>query len=144
MLIRKFEKDDIPAIIEILELNGQYTNPRIDGAEAMIRVSENYSSVFLVSETDGKVVGVIRGVYDGSRAQIHVISVHPNWQKRGIGTSLVKEISREFKKMGAPSLSVTAANDEELNSIPFFKKLAFEELPVKLAVHFDIDKLIGE
>jgi N-acetylglutamate synthase-like GNAT family acetyltransferase len=96
--IRKFHEDDAPAIIEILKLNGQYSHPTVDGSEAMVRVSKNPSVVFLISEIDGRIIGSVRGIYDGSRALIHQITVHPNWQGKGIGTKLIKNIACEFSR----------------------------------------------
>jgi len=52
-----------------------------------------------------KVVGIIRGNYDGSRAMIHQLSVHPAYQKRGIGSNLVKAIVERFQQLGAPTVS---------------------------------------
>ena len=142
IIIRKFHEGDVPAIIEILKLNGQYSLPIVDGAEAMLRVSKNPSAVFLVSEIDGKTIGAVRGIYDGSRALIHQVSVHPNWQGKGVGTKLIKKIAGEFRERGAPTISVIAGKGERWNSIEYFKKLGFEDMPIKLMIHFDIDKLI--
>jgi hypothetical protein len=71
MLIRDFEIGDIDEIVEILKLNNQYGHPEVDGPEAMKKVKACRAVVFLVGEIEGKVVGVIRGNYDGSRAIIH-------------------------------------------------------------------------
>jgi N-acetylglutamate synthase-like GNAT family acetyltransferase len=122
MRIRKFRVEDIPQLVEILKLNDQYKNPSIEGPEAMKRVSKCKAAVYLVAEEGGKVVGLVRGIYDGSRALIHQISVHPSYQKRGIGSALVREIAREFKRRGAPTLAVTASERSE----KFFKKLGFK------------------
>jgi len=81
MLIRDFEVTDIDEIVEILKLNGQYGSPVVDGPEAMKRVKACSAAVFLVCEIDLKVVGVVRGNYDGSRAIIHQLSVHPAYQR---------------------------------------------------------------
>ncbi|UCH89644.1 MAG: GNAT family N-acetyltransferase [Thermoplasmata archaeon] len=142
LIIRKFQESDLKSIIEILQINNQLTHPDVDGPEAMIRVSKNTSSVFLIAEINGKVVGSVRGVYDGSRALIHQITVHPDWQKQGIGSELIKDITREFKNLGAPSVSVTAGKGDQWDSIEFFKKLGFTDMPIKLMVNFNIDELI--
>lgn len=141
MKIRDFSEKDIPEIVQILKLNGQYSCPEIDGADAMMRVSENESAIFRVVEINDRVVAMIRGVYDGSRALIHQISVHPDWQGQKIGKILVKHIARLFWEMGATTVSVTASSGK-LDSRAFFRKLGFEELPVTLMVHFDIDSLL--
>jgi len=142
MRLRDFCEEDIPAIVEILELNGQYGHPEVDGPEAMIRMSKNPSTIFRVVEMNEKVVGMIRGVYDGSRALIHQLSVHPDWQGKSIGRVMVKHVARLFHELGAPTVSVTAVMKEGMNSTGFFDKLGFEVLPVAFMVHFDINKLL--
>jgi len=119
--IRDFQFADMDEIVEILKLNDQYGFPEVDGPEAMKRVKTCGTAVFLVCETDGKVVGVVRGNYDGSRAIIHQLSVHLAYQKRGIGTALVKEIVKRFEQMGAPTVSATITEE----SLSFWQKVGF-------------------
>lgn len=123
VLIRDFQLADVDEIVEILKLNDQYGFPEVDGPEAMKRVKACSTAVFLVCETDGKAVGVVRGNYDGSRAIIHQLSVHPAHQNRGIGTALVKEIVKRFEQMGAPTVSATITEE----SLPFWRKVGFRK-----------------
>lgn len=123
VVIRDFQLADIDEIVEILKLNNQYGFPEVDGPRAMKRAKAYSAAVFLVCETDGKVVGVVRGNYDGSRAIIHQLSVHPAYQKRGIGTALVKEIVKRFEQMGAPTVSATVIEE----SLPFWRKVGFRK-----------------
>jgi N-acetylglutamate synthase-like GNAT family acetyltransferase len=120
-LIRDFQLADRDEIVEILKLNNQYGFPEVDGPEAMKRVKACSAAVFLVCEIDGRIVGVARGNYDGSRAIIHQLSVHPAYQRRGIGTALVKEIENRFQRMGAPTVSATVTEE----SLPFWQKVGF-------------------
>jgi len=127
-LVRDFELTDIDEVVEILKLNGQYGFPEVDGPEAMKRVKACSAAVFLVCEMDGKVVGVVRGNYDGSRAMIHQLSVHPAYQRRGVGTALVKEIVKRFQRMGAPTVSATVKE----GSLPFWQKVGFKKTKIFL------------
>jgi len=129
MLIRDFQLTDRDEIVEILKLNNQYSFPEVDGPEAMKRVKACSAAVFLVCEIDGRVVGVVRGNYDGSRAMVHQLSVHPAYQKQGIGTVLVKEIVKRFRQMGAPTVSATVTEE----SLPFWQKVGFRKTKVLLA-----------
>lgn len=128
MLIRDFQLTDRDEIVEILKLNNQYSFPEVDGPEAMKRVKACSAAVFLVCEIDGRVVGVVRGNYDGSRAIVHQLSVHPAYQRRGIGTALVKEIVDRFQRMGVPTVSATVTE----RSLPFWQKVGFRKTNVLL------------
>jgi len=123
VLISDFQFAGIAEIVEILKLNSQYGFPEVDGPEAVKRVEACGTAVFLVCETDGKVVGVVRGNYDGSRVIIHQFSVHPAYKKRGIGTALVKEIVKSFEQRGAPTVSATVTEER----LPFWRKVGFRK-----------------
>jgi len=123
MLIRDFDSVDIKEIVEILKSNNQYGFPEVDGPEAMKRVKACSAAVFLVCEMEGKIVGVIRGTYDGSRAIIHQISVHPAHQRKDVGTALVNEIVKRLKQMGAPTISATVTDQ----SLPFWQRVGFKK-----------------
>ena len=123
VLIRDFQLTDRHEIVEILKLNNQYGFPEVDGPEAMKRVKACSVAVFLVCEIDGRVVGVVRGNYDGSRAIVHQLSVHPAYQRQDIGTALVKEIVKRFRQMGAPTVSATVTEE----SLPFWQKVGFRK-----------------
>jgi N-acetylglutamate synthase-like GNAT family acetyltransferase len=136
--VRDFRLEDANDVVQILKLNNQYS-PLVEEPAAMKRVSECEAAVYLVAVEYGKVLGVVRGVYDGSRALIHQISVHPKHQKRGIGSALIREIASRFKAMGAPTVSVTAST----RSQGFFEKAGFKVLPqVVFMVAYSIDELI--
>jgi N-acetylglutamate synthase-like GNAT family acetyltransferase len=126
--IRRFIPGDIESIVEILKENGQYSYPDVEGPEAMLRVAKCDAAVFLVAEIDSKTIGCVHAVYDGSRAIIHLLSIHPKYQHKGIGTNLVESVIKTLVERGAPTISVTV-ND---SSKGFWDQLGFAELPVFL------------
>jgi putative acetyltransferase len=138
MLIRDFVLADCDPLVEVLKANLQFGHPELDGPEAMLRVCDCDAAEFLVAEEDGRAVGLIRGVFDGSRAIVHVISVHPDHQRRGIGTALVSEIAKRFKVKGANNLSVVAAGNLDL-----LKKLGFKQT-IRIMTAYPIDEVIVE
>lgn len=132
--IRDFSERDIPRLVEILELNEQYDCPEVEGPTAMERAANCDAAVFLVAEVEGQPCGFIRGVYDGSRAVIHLLSVHPDHQRLGIGKALVDATIGEFLNRDAPTVSATVTEE----SIEFWKRQGFRRLPVFLVLK-DID-----
>jgi ribosomal protein S18 acetylase RimI-like enzyme len=128
MEIRYFRESDAKDLVTILKLNKQYANPLVEGPDAMLRVSQCQAAVFLVAEENGKPIGFIRAVYDGSRAMIHLLSVHPQFQRMGVGSRLLDAAISELEERGAPTVSVTVTED----SAGFWEKKAFKKLPVFL------------
>ena len=122
MKIRAFQATDSETLVGILKANQQYGHPDIDGPEAMLQVRNCQAAEFLVAEKEDKVVGMIRGTYDGSRAVIYLASVHPAHQRQGIGRALVLEIARRFKERGAGSMAVIVPGDAD-----FWKTMGFRQ-----------------
>ena len=138
MQIREFRESDCEALVAILRANLQYGDPESEGPEAMRRVQACPAAVFLVAEEQGTPVGFVRGVYDGSKALIHIVSVRPDRQRHGIGTALVRAAARRFRERGATSLSVTVPGD----NLAFWKQLSFR-LTTRIMVAHPIDVVAG-
>jgi len=65
LLMRDFQLADVDNVVEILNLKGLHSFPEVDEPGAMERVEGCSAVQFLVCEVGGKVVGVLRGNYDG-------------------------------------------------------------------------------
>jgi len=135
--IRNFNPKDADRCEQILLLNDQLPCPEIDGKEAMKRVYKRQGRYFLVAEENGFVIGLTRGTYDGSRALLWELSVDPNYQSKGVGKGLMKELLTKFKEDGAPTVSVTSLE----KSREYYVKHGFEELPIKFMLA-NIDKVM--
>lgn len=138
MRIRDFDEADCEALVAILRANLQYGDPRHDGPEAMRRVACCPAAVFLVAEEGGEPVGLVRGVYDGARALIHIVSVRPDCQRRGIGSALVREAAKRLRDRGATSLCVTVPGD----NLYFWSRLSFR-LTKRIMEAHDIEQVIA-
>jgi GNAT superfamily N-acetyltransferase len=124
--VRPFKDEDAETLAEILRLNGQYDHPEVEGRDCMRRAAKCDAVIFLVAEKESQPLGLIRGVYDGARALIHLLSVDPRHQHRGIGSLLVDSIKAEFARRGSPGTTVTVSE----KSAPFWEKIGFRRLPV--------------
>ncbi len=126
--IRPFAPEDAPHLVDILCRNGQYRHPDVEGPEAMLRFAVHQGAVFLVAGRPP--VGLVRGTYDGSRAVIHLLSVHPDHQGRGLGRALAEACAAQLHDLGAPSVAATASPA----SLGFWEKLGFAPLDVRLCL----------
>jgi len=123
--MRRFKESDMDCLVEILKLNDQYKYPIIDGPSAMRRVANCEAAVFLVAEVEKQPCGFMRAVYDGSRALIHLLSIHPDYQNRGIGSALIEAVCAELFRRGAPTVSATITEQ----SVSFWEKKGFRRTP---------------
>jgi putative acetyltransferase len=137
MEIRDFQPGDADALVSILKANQQYGHPDIDGPGAMLRVHDCAAAEFLVAESGGVLVGLIRGAYDGSRAVIYLASVHPDYQRQGIGRALVHEVTRRFKERGAASIAVIVPGE-----LAFWAKMGFRKT-TRVMQAYPIDQVLS-
>ena len=105
----------------------------VDGLDVMLRVARRDAAVFLVAESNAVPAGIIRAVYDGSRALIHLLSVDPNHQRCGLGRGLVDAAVAELRRRGASMCSVTVTEP----SAPFWAQSGFSRLQVFLMLRTD-------
>ncbi|MBD3371346.1 MAG: GNAT family N-acetyltransferase [Candidatus Coatesbacteria bacterium] len=127
-LIRPFQDADAAAVAAILKANDQYAFPAVEGPAAMARVAACPAAVDRVAVFDGRVAGYVKAVYDGSRALLHLLSVHPDYQGRGLGRALVEEVEGELRRRGAPSLSVLVTQ----GSVGWWERRGFSPTPAFL------------
>ncbi len=66
-----------------------------------------------VAECEGKIIGTIIGGFDGWWAWIYRVAVHPDYQRRGIGTHLVEEMHRRLEARGADAICAVVAPQNE-------------------------------
>lgn len=77
-----------------------------------------------VAEADDKIVGAILTGNDGRRGYIYYTSVHPSYQKQGIGSALVKNSLEELKKAGISKVSLVVFKNN-LAGNGFWEKQGF-------------------
>lgn len=89
---------------------------------SMLRAAYENSLRILGAFENDKLVGIIRVVGDGySVVFIQDLLVHPDCQRRGIGTALLKQILQEYKNVYQKHL--LTENTEK--TIQFYKSLGF-------------------
>ncbi len=137
MLVRDFQVQDSEALVEILKANQQYGHPELDGPESMVAVQKCVAAEFLVAEKESVPVGLMRGVFDGSRAIIYLASVHPDFQRQGIGKALLREITLRFKQRGAKSVHVTIPGEAA-----FWKQFGFRQT-TRVMSAYPIDEVLA-
>jgi phosphoribosylanthranilate isomerase len=100
-IILPAEIDDLDEILALqklayqseAQLNNDFTIPPLTQTLDEIR-AEFGQAVFLKALQDGKMIGSVRGRLDGDTCHIGRVIVHPEYQNKGIGSRLLREIER--------------------------------------------------
>lgn len=127
--VREFQlPDDYGAALKLwtaMEIGVQVG--RSDSLEEIEKKLKHDPDLFLVAESDGKLVGTVIGGYDGRRGMIYHLAVDADFRKHGIGESLIAEVERRLQDKGCLKcyLLVTAENT---NAIRFYERLGWRDM----------------
>ncbi|MDO4260168.1 MAG: GNAT family N-acetyltransferase [Actinomycetaceae bacterium] len=84
----------------------------------------NPNGLLVAVDNEGKVIGTAWGAWNGRRAVVSGLAVHPHNQGQGIARALMAEVERVFRPMGVTRLSVEIAPGNE-SVIPLYEHLGF-------------------
>jgi ribosomal protein S18 acetylase RimI-like enzyme len=112
--LREFHfPEDYPAARFLWENAGSGINVRrSDEPEEILKKLQRDPDLFLVAETNGKLIGTVIGGFDGRRGMIYHLAVDAAFRQHGIGSLLMDEVERRLKAKGCLKcyLMVTADN----------------------------------
>jgi len=96
IIIRKFQPSDFQWVIDIERKVFNEHDPYL-----YMQFYETYPDTFIVAKINGFVVGYIAGFLTQEGAgRIFSLAVHPSYQRRSVGSHLLKEIIHIFNERG--------------------------------------------
>lgn len=121
--IGQYQNQNYSSVYEIwkmcnLSLGSSDTREQID------RFAQMNSQYFLIAKIDGKIIGTVMGAFDGRRGYVHHLAVHPDLQRRGIGSELMKELHQRFLASGVQKVHLFVENSNS-KVIAFYKSLGW-------------------
>ena len=127
-VIRNFRIEDYDRLTTLWKEAGLSYRPR--GRDSRRRIEAELktgTSIFLVAEMDGKLVGSVIGTHDGRKGWINRLAVHPSYRRRGLAEKLVAEVEKQLSAVG---LEVIASLIEQGNtaSLQLFQGLGYERM----------------
>lgn len=121
MLIRTFQLSDYRPVAELLkEMLSEECCEETMGAFA--RQLSWDSDLVLVASVKEKIVGVLIGTIDQQKGYVYRIAVHTDYQRQGIGKSLVSAMHERFRQRRVMKVLVARDKHNELLR-PFYEAL---------------------
>jgi len=122
--VRKFQIEDYEHVIDLWKAAGIIIRPG-DDLEGIKTKLERDADLFLVAENGGQVIGTVLGGWDGRRGWIYHLAVRPDHRRKGVGTTLVRELEEKLAQKGAKKIN---AQIYEWNraSVEFFKTIGYD------------------
>lgn len=110
MRIRAFQPGDTESVVALWETCG-LTRPWNDPRRDIARKLEVQPELFLVGTVEGDPIASAMAGYDGHRAWLYYLAVHPDHRGAGHARTLVEEVERMLRSLGAPKLNVQVRGD---------------------------------
>jgi ribosomal protein S18 acetylase RimI-like enzyme len=93
--------DDYQSVISLWKTAGQGIQlRRSDSSEEIEKKISRDGDLFLLAESDGRIIGSVIGGFDGRRGLIYHLAVDSSFRLNGIGTRLMEEVERRLKEKG--------------------------------------------
>jgi ribosomal protein S18 acetylase RimI-like enzyme len=102
MLIRTFDFDqDYEAVLAVWRAAEPGVHVGRSDTPAALRLKLTRDpELFLVAEDAGQAVGAVLGGFDGRRALVYHLAVHPAVRGQGIGSALMLELESRLRALG--------------------------------------------
>ena len=81
----------------------------------------------IVAEVDGRIAGFVIGEMHERNAYLRELDVDPDFQRRGIGATLVRAFKETSRKKGAEAVYLSTFRTPPWNA-PFYRKLGFHDV----------------
>lgn len=123
MIIRPFQKEDEPQVIQLWELCGltvPKNNPHLDIQRKLKIQPEG----FLVGLLNDRVIASIMAGYEGHRGWINYLAVHPDFQKQGFGRKIMQAAESFLKESGCPKINLQVRTTNQ-QVIAFYQALDY-------------------
>lgn len=137
--------DDTPEILELQKLAYQkeatlyndWTIPPLTQTLSEIR-AECENSVFLKAQWEARIVGSVRAIFESGTCKIGRLIVHPDYQRKGIGSLLMKSIEASFPNAKRFELftGTKSADNIRLYQKLGYKKYHQQDLSQKVRIIF--------
>lgn len=125
MNIRGFRVEDTEQVVELwmdCGLTRPWNNPRKDIKRKLAVQPE----LFLVGESQGRIVASVMAGYEGHRGWVNYLAVSPTLQTGGFGRQLMNDVEARLLALGCPkvNLQVREGNDA---AMAFYRRLGYTE-----------------
>jgi ribosomal protein S18 acetylase RimI-like enzyme len=127
--IRDFRMEDYDALISFWDESGLSYRPKgRDSRDDFERQLKLGTTIYLIAEIEGKMVGTLLGTHDGRKGWINRLAVSPGQRHKGIARRLVDELEERFELLG---IGIVACMVEDWNeeSLEVFDKLGYKRFP---------------
>ena len=132
--LRQYMPADQNHLVELWSVCG-LLRPWNDPLEDIRLCVTGPSSELVVAEFEGQLIGSAMLGHDGHRGWVYYLAVHPNWQRNGIGRSLMSCAEQWMGQRRVPKIQAMIRADN-LPVRGFYKRLGYQDDDVQVVEKF--------
>jgi ribosomal protein S18 acetylase RimI-like enzyme len=106
--------DDVPALLALWEVAAENDSRPADTSTKVELLLERDPEACTVAERDGKVVGSLIAGWDGWRAHLYRLAVHPDVRRQGVGRLLLAHAEDRLRALGAGRVDAMVLEGNDL------------------------------
>ena len=106
---RKFRKSDSEKVIQLWK-KCKLIVPWNDPLKDINRKLSIKDNLFIIGEINKNIIASAMAGYDGHRGYIYYLAVLPEYQKKGIGSSLLSIVEKKLLHLGCPKINLFVRN----------------------------------
>ena len=132
--IRQYVPADQQSLVELWTVCGllrPWNNP-LDDIYLCVATP---SSELVVADSAGQLIGSVMLGHDGHRGWVYYLAVHPNWQRNGIGRSLMSYAEGWMDQRRVPKIQAMIRADN-LPVRGFYRRLGYQDDDVQVVEKF--------
>jgi ribosomal protein S18 acetylase RimI-like enzyme len=138
-IIRDYRESDYHSLLQLWKETELAQPERKDDAGVINRCNKMGGRLLVVEDVDaGEIIGSSWMTWDGRRIYLHHFGIHPDWQRRGLGTRLAKA-SLEWISSTGQQVKMEVHRENKA-AIRLYEKLgftAFEEYDLFMIREFN-------
>jgi len=121
MKIRKMKAKDVKDAYQLWKKAGlNVASYKREKLEVKNTLRLNPSTCFVLEERNN-LVGTILGAFNGRRVWIYHLAIHPGYQRKGMGTLLLKKLEEKLEKKKATKI-LLGIDLNNLTKVNFYQK----------------------
>jgi ribosomal protein S18 acetylase RimI-like enzyme len=114
--LRTASPEDIESLIAFWNIAGENDSRPTDSTDATRRLLERDPDATIVAEHDRTLVGTVIAGWDGWRAHLYRLAVHPDHRRQGIGSLLLNAAEQRLAALGATRFDAMVLEGNELGA----------------------------
>lgn len=124
-IVRPYEDEDQSALIKLWETCFPDDPPWNNPADVIRRKLTVQPELLIVCLAHGRVVGSVLAGFDGFRGWVNKVATHPEYQRKGIASLLMKTAEEKLAAMGCQKLNLQV-RAENASVVAFYEGVGYK------------------